>query len=134
MRAIVILTTVGNEEQAYLIAREIVARRQAACVNVLPAIRSIYRWKGKICKDGELLLLVKTLEDEFDGVAATIRELHSYELPEILSFPAGRADQSFLDWIAGSVDKNAEFADDDEEDEEDEEELSSYADPNDPDF
>ena len=118
MRAIVVVTTVGTEEQAYLIAREIVARRQAACVNILPGIRSIYRWKGKICKDGELLLLVKTLEEEFEAVAATIRELHSYELPEILSFSVTRGEQGFLDWIAGSVDKDADFADDEDEEEE----------------
>ena len=118
MQAIVVVTTVGTEEQAYLIAREIVARRQAACVNVVPGIRSIYRWKGKICKDGELLLIIKTLEEEFEGVAATIRELHSYELPEILSFGVTRGEPSFLDWIAGSVDKDAEFDDDDEEEEE----------------
>ena len=122
MRAIVVVTTVGTEEQAYLIAREIVARRQAACVNIVPGIRSIYRWKGKICKDGELLLLAKTLEGEFEGIAATIRELHSYELPEILSFAVTRGEQGFLDWIAGSVDKNAEFGD-----EEDEEEEIAYA-------
>src|ERR687893_504417 len=73
MQAIVVVTTVGTEEQAYLIAREIVARRQAACVNVLPGIRSVYRWKGKICKDGELLLVIKTLAEEFEGVSATIR-------------------------------------------------------------
>ena len=118
MRAIVVVTTVGTEEQAYLIAREIVARRQAACVNIVPGIRSIYRWKGKICKDGELLLLAKTLEGEFEGIAATIRELHSYELPEILSFAVTRGEQGFLDWIAGSVDKDAEFGEDEEEDEE----------------
>jgi periplasmic divalent cation tolerance protein len=122
MRAIVVVTTVGNEEQANLIAREIVARRQAACVNIVPGIRSIYRWKGKICKDGELLLLAKTLEGEFEGVAATIRELHNYELPEILSFTVTRGEQGFLDWIAGSVDKDAEFGD-----EEDEEEEIAYA-------
>jgi periplasmic divalent cation tolerance protein len=115
MRAIAVLTTVGTEEQANLIAREIVARRQAACVNILPGVRSIYRWKGKICKDGELMLVVKTLESEFDGVAATIRELHSYELPEILSFNVSHGERGFLDWIAGSVDKEADFADDDEE-------------------
>jgi len=117
MRAIVVVTTVGTEEQAYLIAREIVARRQAACVNILPGMRSIYRWKGKICKDGEMLLLIKTLEGEFEGVAATIRELHSYELPEILSFGVTRGEQGFLDWLAGSVDKNADFADEDDEEE-----------------
>ena len=118
MRAIVVVTTVGTEEQAYLIAREIVARRQAACVNILPGVRSIYRWKGKICKDGELMLLVKTLEGEFEGVAATIRELHSYELPEILSFNVAHGERGFLDWIAGSVDKDADFGDDDDEEEE----------------
>ena len=117
MRAIVVVTTVGTEEQAYLIAREIVARRQAACVNIIPGIRSLYRWQGKICKDGELLLVVKTLDREFEGVAATIRELHSYELPEILSFGVGRAEPRFLDWIAASVDKQAAFADDELEEE-----------------
>src|SRR5436305_10058261 len=115
MRAIVVVTTVGTEEQAYLSAREIVARRQAACVNILPGVRSIYRWKGKICKDGELMLVIKTLEKEFDAVAATIRELHSYELPEILSFNVSHGERGFLDWIAGSVDKEAEFTDEDEE-------------------
>lgn len=116
MRAIVVVTTVGTEEQAYLIAREIVARRQAACVNILPGIRSMYRWKGKICKDGELLLIIKTLEGEFEGVAATIRELHSYELPEILSFKVSHAEPGFLAWIADSVDK-AGLTDDEEEEE-----------------
>jgi len=118
MRAIVVVTTVGTEEQAYLIAREIVARRQAACVNIVPGIRSIYRWKGKICKDGELMLLVKTLEGEFEGVAATIRELHSYELPEILSFNVIQGEQKFLEWIAGNVDKTAVFDEDEEEEDE----------------
>jgi periplasmic divalent cation tolerance protein len=117
MRAIAVVTTVGTEEQAYLIAREIVARRQAACVNIFPGIRSIYRWKGKICKDGELLLFIKTLEGEFEAIAATIRELHSYELPEILSFNVSHGERGFLDWIAGNVDKDADFADDDEEEE-----------------
>ncbi|MFP5285537.1 MAG: divalent-cation tolerance protein CutA [Thermoanaerobaculia bacterium] len=129
MRAIVVITTVGTEEQAYTIAREIVARRQAACVNIVPGIRSIYRWKGKICKDSELLLVVKTLEDEFEEVAATIRELHSYELPEILTFNVGRGEQRFLEWIASSVDKDAEFSEEDEE-----EELTYAANPDDPDF
>jgi len=124
MRAIVVVTTVGTEEQAYLIAREIVARRQAACVNIVPGIRSIYRWKGKICKDGELMLLVKSLEGEFDGIAATIRELHSYELPEILSFTVTQGEQKFLEWIAGSVDKEAVFDEEDDDDEEDDGDLA----------
>jgi periplasmic divalent cation tolerance protein len=126
MKCIVVVTTVGTEEQAYLIARELVARRQAACVNVLPGVRSIYRWKGKICKDGELVLLIKTLEREFEGVAATIQELHSYELPEILSFSVSHGEQGFMRWIAGSVDKEAEFSD-----EEEDEIVYAAADPDD---
>ncbi len=132
MGAIAVMTTVGTEEQAYLIAREIVARRQAACVNIFPGVRSIYRWKGKICKDGELLLIAKTMESEFEGVAATIRELHSYELPEILSFAIIQGEPSFLEWIESSVDKDADFSDDDEEEEEGE--LAYAADPDDTDF
>jgi periplasmic divalent cation tolerance protein len=131
VRAIVVVTTVGTEEQANDIAGELLARRQAACVNVVPGIRSTYRWEGRVCKDGELLLLIKTLEGELDGVAATIKELHSYELPEILAFPVDRGDQRFLDWIAASVDKEAALAD---EADEVEEELPIAADPNDPDF
>ncbi|HEV7518501.1 MAG TPA: divalent-cation tolerance protein CutA [Thermoanaerobaculia bacterium] len=127
MGAIVVVTTVGTEEQAYLIAREIIARRQAACVNILPGVRSIYRWKGKICKDGELLLIIKSMEGEFEGVAATIRELHSYELPEILSFNVTRGEKSFLDWIESSVDKDADFSDE-------EDDMAYAADPDDTDF
>jgi periplasmic divalent cation tolerance protein len=118
MRAIVVVTTVGTEEQANLIAREIVVRRQAACVNILPGVRSIYRWKGRICKDGELMLVIKTLEGELDGVMATIRELHSYELPEILSFQVARGEKNFLGWIADCVDKEAQTSDEDDDDEE----------------
>ncbi|HEX2642589.1 MAG TPA: divalent-cation tolerance protein CutA [Thermoanaerobaculia bacterium] len=128
MRAIVVVTTVGTEEQAYLIAREIVARRHAACVNIVQGVRSIYRWKGKICKDGEHLLIIKTLEGEFEGVEATIKELHSYELPEILAFNVTRGEKSFLDWISNSVDKEAEFSD------EEEDELAYATDPDDSDF
>ena len=127
MQAIVVVTTVGTEEQAFQIARELVARRQAACVNVLPGVRSVYRWKGKICKDGELLLVIKTLAEEFEGVSATIRELHSYELPEILSFHVTQGEANFLEWIRSSVDKQADFSD------EAEEELE-YADPDDSEF
>jgi periplasmic divalent cation tolerance protein len=115
--AVVMATTVGDEEQALTIARELVARRLAACVNVVPGLRSVYRWQGKICRDTEYLLLVKTLGSEYDAVAATIRELHSYELPEILSFPVERGDERFLAWIRESVDKTAVAvgADDDED-------------------
>ncbi|MEM7051680.1 MAG: divalent-cation tolerance protein CutA [Acidobacteriota bacterium] len=126
MGAIVVVTTAGTEEQANLIARELVARRRAACVNIVPGIRSIYRWQGKICTDGEMMLVIKTVAAEFEAVANTIRELHNYELPEILSFSVQKGDASFLQWIGESVDKDADFVD--------EEERVAFANPDDTDF
>lgn len=115
MRATAVVTTVGTEEQANLIARELIARRQAACVNIVPGVRSIYRWQGKIANDTEYLLIAKTRESEFEAVAATIRELHSYDVPEILSWDVARGDPDFLAWILSSTDKTADFSDEDEE-------------------
>jgi periplasmic divalent cation tolerance protein len=109
MSAVVVVTTVGDEEQALVIARGLVAQRLAACVNVVPGIRSVYRWQGKICQDGEYLLLVKTLAEEYEAVARAIRELHSYELPEILAFPVDQGDERFFAWIRDSLDKSAPF-------------------------
>jgi periplasmic divalent cation tolerance protein len=120
MGAIVVVTTVGDENEGNLIARELVGRRHAACVNMISGVRTIYRWKGKICRDSEYLLIVKTMESEFDAVSRTIRELHSYELPEVLAFNIGRGDASFLDWVEASLDKTAAF-----EEEEDLPELDS---------
>ena len=112
MDAVVVVTTVGSEEEANRLAREIVGRRHAACVNIVPGVRSIYRWKGQVCQDSEYLLMVKTLEAEFSEVAETIRELHSYELPEILAFSIQKGDPEFLEWIARGCDAAA--AEDDE--------------------
>ena len=74
-------------------------------------MRSIYRWQGKICRDSEYLLVIKTLEGEYEALEAAIKELHSYELPEILGFTVKRGERRFLDWISGSLDKNADFSD-----------------------
>ena len=116
MEGIVVVTTVGTEDQANLIARELVARRHAGCVNILPGARSIYRWQGKICQDGEWMLVIKSLSQEFEAVSETIRELHDYELPEILAFRVAHGESGFLDWIGSCVDKNADFSDEEDED------------------
>ena len=109
------VTTVGDEDQANELARELVMRRQAACVNMLSSMKSVYRWKGKICRDSEYLLIIKTEASEFEQVADTIREIHQYDLPEILALEITKGDPDFLAWIHASLDKNA----DDFEDEED---------------
>lgn len=106
MGALVVVTTAGTEEQANLIARELVCRRHAACVNIVPGVRSVYRWQGKVCRDSEFLLVIKTEEREYGAVESAIKELHSYELPEILGFKVGRGEAGFLEWITASLDKS----------------------------
>jgi periplasmic divalent cation tolerance protein len=107
----VMLTSVGTEQQAVEISEELIARRLATCVNIVPCLRSIYRWKGKVCEDTEYLLLIKTPRRLFERVAEAIRELHSYELPEILALPVDVAETTFHRWILQMV----EPADDDED-------------------
>ncbi len=94
-----VLTSVGTEQQAVEISEDLITRRLATCVNIVPCLRSIYRWKGKICEDTEYLLLVKTPKKYFDNVSAAIRELHSYELPEIFAIPVEAAETTFHKWI-----------------------------------
>ncbi len=84
---ILVLTSVGTEQQAVEISEELIARRLATCINIVPCLRSIYRWKGKVCEDTEYLLLIKTPRRLFERVSEAIREFHSYELPEILALP-----------------------------------------------
>lgn len=100
MKAIVVVTTVGTEEQANLLAEELVVRMNASCVNILPVHRSVYRWKGKVCEDSEFLLIIKSAEEKYAEVEKTIQELHEYELPEILAFNIARGEKGFLDWIS----------------------------------
>ena len=110
------MTTCPDMGVADAIACALVEERLAACVNILPGVRSFYRWKGKICQDGEFLLIAKTLEEEFEALAETIRELHTYDLPEILAFAVTRGSEDFLGWIASSVDKSSGVVDDEEDD------------------
>jgi periplasmic divalent cation tolerance protein len=96
---IIVFTTVGTQEQALDIAHALVHRRLAACVNILPNVRSIFRWKGKIHDDGEFMLMVKTIPTRYLAVKKAIREMHTYELPEILGHSVARAEPRFVEWI-----------------------------------
>lgn len=116
---IVVVTTTGSEGQANLIARTLVSRREAACVNIVRGVRSIYRWKGNICNDEEFLLIAKTVASEFEAVEQTIRELHNYDVPEILAFDVSHGEQDFLDWMTACVDKDVPYPDDDDDEDED---------------
>lgn len=97
---IVVITSVGTEEQALDIAHELIRTRQAACVNLLPNVHSIYRWKGRVCDDGEFLLLIKTSAGHFPAVRDTIQRVNTYELPEVLAYRVDEASPAFARWIA----------------------------------
>jgi periplasmic divalent cation tolerance protein len=99
----IVLTTCGSEDEAEKIARYLVENRLAACVNIVPQVRSIYRWQGKVESARELLLLVKTTNEKFTQVRDAIRELHSYELPECAVLPIEDGSAAYLDWIEDSV-------------------------------
>ena len=98
-----ILTTAGSEEQARQIARALVERRLAACVNIVAHACSIYRWKGEIQEEEEKLLLIKSSRRLFERVRETIREVHSYEVPEVLALPVDDGDADYLAWAAGCL-------------------------------
>jgi periplasmic divalent cation tolerance protein len=99
----IVLTTAGSQEEARKIAHALVERRLAACVNILPSVESIYRWRDKLQTAQEWMLVIKTTGAAFARVRGLIGELHSYELPEcvLLSIEDGGAD--YLRWISDSV-------------------------------
>jgi periplasmic divalent cation tolerance protein len=99
----IVLTAAGSEEEARKIARSLVERQLAACVNVMPRITSIYRWQGKVEEAGESLLIIKTTAGVFDQVRQVIAELHSYELPECVCLAIEGGSPGYLQWIAESV-------------------------------
>jgi periplasmic divalent cation tolerance protein len=100
---IIVLTTAGSSDEARRIADTLIERRQAACVNILKGVQSIYRWKGKSEESEEWMLLVKTTAASFESVQKTIKELHSYELPECMQILVEDGCPAYLRWIDESV-------------------------------
>jgi periplasmic divalent cation tolerance protein len=94
-----ILTTAPNAEVGVLIARALVEEGLAACVNVIPGVRSIYRWGDEVQDDPEVVLIIKTRADRCEALAARIEDLHPYDVPEVLVLPAVGGSIPFLRWI-----------------------------------
>lgn len=101
--AIVIFVTAGSEAEAETIARALVEERLVACVNILSPIRSLYRWEGAVADDREWLLLIKTQTDCFSAVEARVKELHSYQVPEVIALPIVAGADGYLRWLQESV-------------------------------
>ena len=99
MNEILILNTTDSMDLAQKIASTLVQAHEAACVNIVPGIRSVYVWEGKECNEQECLLLIKSTREKYEAVRARIRQLHSYEVPEIIAVPIDAGDPAYLDWL-----------------------------------
>jgi len=96
---IVVLSACASEEEALKIARALVDARLAACANIVPGARSIYRWKGVTEDAREWLLIIKSRRDLFEALGAELRRLHSYELPELVAVPIIDGSAEYLGWL-----------------------------------
>jgi periplasmic divalent cation tolerance protein len=101
--ALVVLVTAPTPERAAEIARALVEERLAACGNVVPAIRSIYRWEGKVQDDQEALLVLKTTRDRFEALRERVVALHPYQVPEVLALEVEAGSAPYLAWIAAET-------------------------------
>ena len=99
MKEILIISTVDTMDLAEKIASTLVWEGLVACVNIVPGIRSIYTWKEKVCDDSELLLLIKTSDENFEPVRSRIRHLHTYDTPEVIATPISAGDPDYLNWL-----------------------------------
>ena len=100
---IIVLTTNPNAEEAEDLARKIIAANLAACVQVLPAMKSFYFWEDAIQTDSEHLLLIKTLDEKYNELERFILANHSYDVPEIVALPAEKVSESYLNWMNKSL-------------------------------
>lgn len=84
-------------------ANALVSEQLAACVNIVPAIESIYRWEGRVTSDSEALMMIKTTDDRYIDVEHRVKELHTYATPEIVAIPIVQGSQEYLDWLRKST-------------------------------
>lgn len=102
-RFIVVLITISSEDAGATLAKALVSEKQCACVNIIPSIRSVYEWNGEMCEDKEALLIVKTTADKSAALIKRVKELHSYQTPEIICLPVSDGSDDYLDWVSRCV-------------------------------
>jgi len=100
---IVLFVTVSNSEEAHQIAKVLLSQRKAACVNIMPRISSLFWWQDKLDSAQESLLIVKTKASLLNQIVTLVREIHSYEVPEIIALPIIGGNQDYLEWIDKEV-------------------------------
>jgi periplasmic divalent cation tolerance protein len=101
--ALVVVTTLGSEQEARTLVRKLIEARLVACGTLLGGARSIYRWEGEITEEPEVVVLLKTDASKWEALAAAVREHHPYEVPELLALPVDRGLDLYLSWLASEV-------------------------------
>jgi len=102
-RIALVLTTVAEPAQALRLAHVLLEERLCGCVSIVPAVQSVYRWKGRIEDQGELLLLIKTTRLRLKGLTARLQQLHPYEVPEVMALEPSRVGPAYARWLSDSV-------------------------------
>lgn len=103
---ILVLSTTDSMELARRIASALVEAREAACVNIVAGVVSIYRWQGEDCESQEWLMLIKSSAERFEAVRARIHSMHSYQVPEVIALPIVAGDTDYLRWMAEQLGRN----------------------------
>ena len=93
------ISTAGSEKEACKLARILVEERLAACANVIPGVHSFFYWKGRLCREKEALVWAKTVKEKAKKIIDKIREIHSYEVPEIIFFRVDKGEKNYLEWV-----------------------------------
>lgn len=102
---IVVFITAGSKAEAEKIAGSLVAEKLVACVNIIEGVQSIFNWQGRVSKESEVLMIVKTSAENFDKLAEQVKALHSYDIPEIIALPIISGSTDYLDWIEEETQK-----------------------------
>ena len=100
---LVVFVTTSNNEEASKLADVLVSDRLAACVNIIPAIQSVYRWEGKVNCDTEALMIIKTTDDRYAELERRVKEIHSYSTPEVVALKIDRGSEQYLNWLRDST-------------------------------
>lgn len=99
----VVLSTFSSIDEARTVCRQLVEERHAACANLVPAVESIYRWQGAVETATETIAILKTTEEGFARLEARLRELHTYEVPEVIALPVQGGSEAYLRWVGENV-------------------------------
>jgi periplasmic divalent cation tolerance protein len=103
MKATITFVMCASGEEAEKIARALVEERIAACANIVPGAKSVFFWEGKLNVEPEHLLIIKSLEEKGEDIVRRVRELHSYDVPEVVTFPIASGSPDYLKWVEESV-------------------------------